>query len=183
MVKKILVALDGSPPSQGALDLAIHLATNTTANLLALTVVSDAPLTEAEVDLALSNYQPEVGELFVEPAFVTAPAPGCDALDRKGRASPERSLAIRQAMARHVLAQAAAVARQTGFPPIETLLRSGDPATAILAVAAAESPDLLVIGSRGFSNRAGSLIGSVSDKVIRESACSVMVVKPTEPED
>jgi nucleotide-binding universal stress UspA family protein len=183
MAKKILVALDGSPSSDRARDLAIQLATNTAAKLLVLTVASDDPLTEAEVDLALHRYQPEVSAVFVEPAFATGPEQGCSALERAGQVSSERNASIRKAMGQHVLAEAEAAAKQKGFSPVETLLRSGDPATIILATAAAESPDLLVIGSRGLSNRLGTLMGSVSYRVARQAECSVITVRTPDMED
>ena len=177
MVKKILVALDGSPLSGRALDLAIHLAANAAAKLLVLTVASDDPLTEEEVDLALNRYQPEVSELLVAPEFATALEQGRDTMERAGPAASGRSASIRKAMGQHILAQAETTARGRGFSSVETLLSSGDPATTILAVAATESPDLLVIGSRGLGIRAGSLMGSVSDTVVRQSGCSVIIVR------
>ncbi len=183
MVNKILVALDGSPSSDRALDLAIRLATNTAARLLVLTVASNDPLTEAEVKLALDRYQPEVSEQLAAPEFTTALEQGGDTMGRAGQAPSGKSASIRNAMGQHILAEAETVARRRGFSPVETLLRSGDPAAAILAVAAAQSPDLLVIGSRGLGNRAGSLMGSVSDKVVRQSGCSVITVKTPDAED
>jgi nucleotide-binding universal stress UspA family protein len=183
MVTKILVALDGSPSSDRALDLAIQLAASSAAKLVALTAVSDDPLTEAEVDLALNRYQPEVSALLVSPAFAPAPALGCETLEGTGQMPSDRIASIRKAMAQHILAEAETAARRRGISAIETSLKSGDPATAILGVAAAESPDLLVIGSRGLGNRAKNLMGGVSYQVVRQAGCSVITVKDPDLEE
>ena len=183
MVKKILVALDGSPSSDRALGLAIQLATSSGATLLALTVISAEPLMEADVDVALEKYQPEVSALLVAPAFRPALAPEYRVPGAAGDAGMTPSVPLRKAMAQHVLAEAKATAQERGFAPLETMLRSGDPATAILAAAATQSPDLLVMGSRGLGERAKNLIGGVSYQVVRQAACPVIIVKYPELED
>jgi nucleotide-binding universal stress UspA family protein len=181
-VKKILAALDGSPCSREVLDRALQAARSDGAKLQVLTVVSDAPMTAAEIEVALRESQPEVSELVVQPAFVTAELPGGDAAERQDLVSAPRNLAIRQGVARHILSNATAMARKKGVSPFETLLKAGDPAAVILDVLAAERPDLLIIGSRGLGRRAGGLMGSVSGKVSKNSPCPVVVVEPDKPE-
>ena len=183
MVKKSLVAVDGSPSSDKALELAFQLAANSGAKLLALTVASADPLTAADVDVALERYQPEVSPLLVAPAF--SPATGQEGRSPASDAAiaTSKSRPLRDAMAQHVLAAAKTAARRYGFSSLETLLRSGDAVTNILAVAAAESPDLLVMGSRGLGARAKNLLGGVSHKVVNEAACSVITVKSPDLED
>lgn len=183
MVKKILVALDGSPSSNKALDLAIQLARSAGAHLVALAVISSEPLVEADIDLALAEYQPEVSALLVDPAF--APTAALEsAPGRPNREVPRpTSIQLHKAMAEHVLAQANNTARRLNFPGMETLARSGDPAATILAFAAAEAPDLLVMGSRGLSQQAKTIMGTVSYRVVHEVACPVIIVKSLELED
>lgn len=71
-------------------------------------------------------------------------------------------------------AESALVARGT---PASVVPRSGDPATAILEVAAKESADLIVMGTRGLGTAERWLIGSVSDKVLHHAHCSVLVAR------
>jgi nucleotide-binding universal stress UspA family protein len=59
---------------------------------------------------------------------------------------------------------------------VETQLIEGPPAPAILRVAAEESCDLIVIGSRGHGQLAGILLGSVSSVVAQRAACPVLIV-------
>lgn len=53
----------------------------------------------------------------------------------------------------------------------------GDPADEIVKIAKNEDADLLVIGSRGLGSITGVLIGSVSQKIVHEASCPVMIVK------
>jgi nucleotide-binding universal stress UspA family protein len=58
---------------------------------------------------------------------------------------------------------------------IEVLTAIGDPAEVILAQAAQRGSDLIVLG-RHETERAGVLIGSVSERVSRRAVCPVLVV-------
>lgn len=68
---------------------------------------------------------------------------------------------------------------KTCFPncSIDTLVEVGRPAQVIVETARSWQPDLIVVGShgRGFWGRLG--LGSVSDAVIHEAPCSVLVAK------
>ena len=59
----------------------------------------------------------------------------------------------------------------------DTHLRSGDPDKEILRTAEALGVGLIVIGSRGLGAITRSLIGSVSDSVVRHAHCPVFVVR------
>jgi nucleotide-binding universal stress UspA family protein len=61
------------------------------------------------------------------------------------------------------------------------VLRIGDPLDQILTYIRTENIDMLVCGSRGAGNLAGWLMGSLSRELVRQAACSVLVVRtPTE---
>lgn len=60
--------------------------------------------------------------------------------------------------------------------PIETQLIEGPAAPAILRVAAEDSCDLIVMGSRGHGQLAGILLGSVSSAVAQRANCPVLIV-------
>jgi nucleotide-binding universal stress UspA family protein len=61
----------------------------------------------------------------------------------------------------------------------EFLVWTGDPASAIAAAVEAERADLLVVGSRGRRRAGRMLLGSVSDHLVRNAPCPVLVVRPT----
>ena len=65
---------------------------------------------------------------------------------------------------------------QAGIP-IETELREGRAADAIVEVATQGHHDLIVIGSRGVSSTAHLFLGSVSEKVARRAPCPVLIVR------
>jgi nucleotide-binding universal stress UspA family protein len=64
-----------------------------------------------------------------------------------------------------------------GAKVAETHLRSGDPDKEILRLAEALEVGLIVIGSRGLGAISRTLMGSVSDSVVRHAHCPVFVVR------
>ena len=54
---------------------------------------------------------------------------------------------------------------------------SGYPAGVILDELSSHNIDLVVLGSHGHSGLAGTLLGSVSNRVVAQAACPVLVVK------
>jgi nucleotide-binding universal stress UspA family protein len=61
--------------------------------------------------------------------------------------------------------------------PVEHVLLEGDPATQLVQYARDSGIDLIVMGTHGRSGTERLLMGSVAEKVMRDSACSVLVVK------
>ena len=57
------------------------------------------------------------------------------------------------------------------------VIEEGYPAELICELADKQGVDLIVMGHRGLSAVARLVIGSVSDKVVRNAPCSVMVVR------
>ena len=53
----------------------------------------------------------------------------------------------------------------------------GKPANVIVKEVEDENIDLVVMGSQGYGAIAGSLLGSVSQRVLHKSKCSVLIVK------
>jgi nucleotide-binding universal stress UspA family protein len=67
--------------------------------------------------------------------------------------------------------------KELGAIPAEVELLEGPPADAILRVAEQRDADLIVMGTRGVSDLAGLLVGSVSHKVMHSAHCPVLVVR------
>ena len=65
---------------------------------------------------------------------------------------------------------------------VTTLLRHGDPAKEILAVAHERQVDVICLGARGRGRIAGALLGSVSSAVLRASPVPVVVWHPPREE-
>ncbi len=85
--------------------------------------------------------------------------------DPKDEEEPRRVLGS----ARDTLEQAGVFA--TGFGPV------GDPADEILATAKSFDAELIVIGARSLGTVERLVLGSVSMKLMHESACDVLIVK------
>lgn len=61
--------------------------------------------------------------------------------------------------------------------PCERRLISGDPATAIVELAAAEKVDLIVMGTHGRTGLRRFLMGSIAEAVVRTAPCPVLTFK------
>ncbi|HJT76906.1 MAG TPA: universal stress protein [Gemmataceae bacterium] len=61
--------------------------------------------------------------------------------------------------------------------PVTHILVEGDPSTEIVRYAHDAAIDLIVMGTHGRTGLERLLMGSVAEKVMRESPCSVLVVK------
>jgi nucleotide-binding universal stress UspA family protein len=57
------------------------------------------------------------------------------------------------------------------------LVREGDPAAEVLALAAELKADLVAAGARGASLIEGLLVGSVADRLLKQATCSVLLVR------
>jgi nucleotide-binding universal stress UspA family protein len=55
--------------------------------------------------------------------------------------------------------------------------RKGDPADALLDVAAEHDADLIVVGNKGMTGTKRFLLGSVPDKISHHAPCSVLIVR------
>lgn len=61
--------------------------------------------------------------------------------------------------------------------PLEIKVAYGDPADELIGIAEKNNVDVIVIGSTGKGFLKRKLLGSVSDKVVRQAKCSVYVVR------
>ncbi|WP_196592570.1 universal stress protein [Pectinatus sottacetonis] len=60
---------------------------------------------------------------------------------------------------------------------VEGIMEIGDPADQILKLVKEKSIDMVIIGSRGLGTIEGKIFGSVSQKVIQDAKCCVLVCK------
>jgi nucleotide-binding universal stress UspA family protein len=177
MVKKILVALDGSIQAGKALDLAIDMAKALSAELVLIHVVSDKPLTEGERRLAETEYATEIRQALSGPEVAVGPGSAQTDPESLARTSYKVGLAIRTVIGHRIVERAERDARQKGVNFVRTMIADGDPAATIVDAADGEKPDLLVMGSRGLSGVQELLMGSVSHKVSHSAKCTVAVAK------
>jgi len=147
MLKKILVAIDGSQPSQRALDMGAQIAEKFDAVLVLIYVIRDMQLPDSLRQMA------EV-ELVQESRLTTL-----------------------QKIGQTILAEAATRAKKQGAKEVRSEVRPGDPAGAILRYAAENGVDIIVMGSRGLGEMESFLLGSVSRKVSNLAKVGCLTVR------
>jgi nucleotide-binding universal stress UspA family protein len=92
----------------------------------------------------------------------------------------QRTLSAQLGKGRDAVDGAAARAADAGVE-CEGEVLEGDPATEILRLAHERDADLIVVGSRGLGAFAGTLLGSISSRVVRQADRPVLVVRQRAP--
>ena len=153
MVKKILVATDGSPRSEKAADTAIMLAQSCGAELHVVSVLNTgSPRSALDIDLDTNEELKEYDTARAEAIEVD-------------RMKPEQQFVSR------ITDKASGAGLETnGF------VRQGNPAEEILNAAKENACDLIVVGTHGRGPIATALMGSVATKIIQGCATPVLVV-------
>jgi nucleotide-binding universal stress UspA family protein len=179
-MRRILVAIDGSPDAKKALSHASGLATKFETEfeteLLILHVASHDAVSEQEAALLKAEY---AGELIRDAKQAGPGAAGADESWPVQIRAPQGETAAlsRRLLGERLLADAERTARESGGKHVRTILAEGDPAREILAAATAEGVDAIVIGSRGLGKLSALLLGSISHKVSNQAHCTVIIVR------
>lgn len=137
-IRRILLATDLSPASDGAAIQAIELAHDLGAELLFVSVID--PRTIRPVGL--------------------------------GSQRPDQVRASREAAAQALVTRGRAAGVRVTF-----LIWDGDPGQSIVDAATSEQVDLVVVGSHGRGAVGRFFVGSVSEFVVRNARCPVLVVR------
>jgi len=66
---------------------------------------------------------------------------------------------------------------------VQTSIHFGPPAATISQLAGARKVNLIVMGTHGRHGISLKLLGSVTERVVREASCPVLVVRPTEAKE
>ena len=93
---------------------------------------------------------------------------------------PEDSM---QESQQEMMAYLQTVAKNWTFPDVtlRTEVISGDEASVIVEMAAAENVDLIVMSTHGYSGLTRWMLGSITEKVLRAAPCPVLVVRSLDP--
>jgi nucleotide-binding universal stress UspA family protein len=137
---------------------------------------SDAALDAARAGLAL--VRPDV-----DVVIVTVVEPSEDAMPVSGFAgtgmSPQEIEAEEEDRIAAARADLDAAAAALGTHDPQTLVLRGSPGAALCDLATERSARAIVMGSRGRGGLKRALLGSVSDYVVRNSPCPVVITRPT----
>ena len=177
MIKTILTAVDGSDHAEKALELAADIADKYKARLVIMHVLMRDASPQQLKKLArakdLTAEQRELLKRFTEEPEFVPPVTGIGGAYIPLPPPPH----LLEPIGRQVLERAADAARKAGVKRVDTTLDGGDPATAILDRAKKEKADMIVLGSRGFGDLKGLLLGSVSHKVASHANVTCVTVK------
>lgn len=174
MFKTILAATDGSDHATKAVGMAADLAAKYGARLVLIYVVQPGPLPETLRGLARAEHLAE-SKPITRPTMGGVPSWISDGLAAVDTFESDRK--VFEAYANHILERARTNAVEAGAKPISTVVEIGDPADRILARAAEEGADLILIGTRGFGELKALLLGSVSHKVVQHATCCCLTVR------
>jgi nucleotide-binding universal stress UspA family protein len=177
MIKRVLVALDGSESANRAVDLACEIAGRFGAELIALHVIPDQPLSEAERKMAEVEFHAEIAQGFDAARLTDAQGNSRLMSQRLAEQAAATAARFRRALGERLIDEAARRAQANGVASSRTMLEAGDPATAVLRIARDEAADIIVMGRRGLGNLAGLLLGSVSHKVTHLAECACLTVR------
>jgi nucleotide-binding universal stress UspA family protein len=148
-MEKILVAIDGSQNSQRALDFALEFAEKYSANLTLLNISEISAVTSVPSDIT-----PYPGGSMV-------------VLDRDFQKIHEEILT-------KALEHAKAVKPNVS---VTSVLREGNPASEIVALAREGQFDVVVVGHRGSGKLNELFMGNISERVAHQANCTVIIVK------
>ena len=147
MIKRILIAVDGSRHSLKCVEFGAQVAKGVGAQVLLYHVVKPYNLPDSLKSFAKAEHMATID---------------ADLL-KKG--------------AQHLLAGALSAARKAGLKEVEIETDEGPIARSIVARAKSFKADLIVIGSRGMGDLEGMLRGGVSHRVEILAKCPILVVK------
>jgi nucleotide-binding universal stress UspA family protein len=147
MVNRILVAVDGSPASNRAVNLASDLAMKYDASLHFLNVIRDMQVPPQLMKLAKVE---KIGQGRID---------------------------VLEFVANQILGEAEQRAKKSGVKKIQKTIENGDPAMAITKRSKRHNIDLVVLGTRGLGKVKGALLGSVSRKVANICDVNCVIVR------
>jgi nucleotide-binding universal stress UspA family protein len=138
---------------------------------------SDAAIDAARAALALLQSGPVVIATVVEPSDPTLVSGAGLAGGVMTEDELEAEVAAREAEGRRDVDAAAAALAVDGA---ETVVVPGDPGAALCDLAASRSASAIVMGSRGRGGIKRALLGSVSDFVVRNAPCPVIISRTSD---
>lgn len=171
-MKAIVVGTDGSAQADSAVIIAADMARIYAIPLAIIHVYERRWKSDPEPGSDLTD--PIESARFKPPVFELVP-PSLNLGETQAHYDLEATLSD-EAHGYALLEQALRTAETAGAKNVGLALRSGDPASEIMTLARNVGADLIVLGRRGMNPVARSLIGGVSDKVLRHAEVNVLLV-------
>jgi len=153
MFGKILVAVDGSEPSNHALNYALEIADRWSSELTILVVVPRVMM-----------------PIFPDEGFGSAPITAYGDMGQYY----DRMRSVYQNVLDEAVKQA-----QERYPKVKIVPRldEGRPSSVIVSAAEKDGVDLIVMGSRGIGGITGWILGSTSRRVVESCTKPILIIK------
>ncbi|MGV2181228.1 universal stress protein [Rhizobium rhizogenes] len=173
MSRKVLIATDGSPHAQKAVEIGTELAKGRDAEVHLVHVMLSG---ELDADLQRMIEVEHLGGLKIqaEPAVPSVAAPDFPIVFPIK--DPGESYRAIQAIGTDILKRAKSVVGAHGVDRVSTHLLDGNPVEEIMTVIDREHPDLVVCGARGLSSLSQLVLGSVSTKIAHRCPATCITV-------
>ncbi len=176
MFERILVAIDGSDSADKAFTVAADLAKQYGAELALVYAATSDQVSEAERRLAESEHLADSEDLRTLKPLEGMATDGTYPLPNLLDHSHYVGLKVRMALGQRLLARYREQAEEKGVKVISADVEDGAPDDVIIDKAKAVGADAIAMGSRGFSDLKGLVVGSTSHKVSSRAPCSVLTM-------
>ncbi len=173
MLKRILIATDGSENAGRAVALGSDIAGKYGAEVVLLHILMRDHLSDAMRDLARVEYHSD-DKRFSE-AIAMIPEGRFPIVDFLPRNAATEDEAL-QAAADYILGNAETVAKEHGVSETVKRTENGRPASRILEVAEEVGADMIVTGARGISDLKSMVLGSVSHRLVSTATIPCLTV-------
>jgi len=135
-----------------------------------------SPSSQLAVERAGQVASASEAELVVVTAYDPVPARDVARLELTTPAVREHQI-WGKAHAEQTLEAARELVNSERVKSVRELAVEGDPVDAILATAAEQLADLIIVGNRGMGALAGHLLGSVPGEIAHKAPCDVLIVQ------
>jgi len=173
MIRKVLIATDGSEQATKAVEFGSDIAARYDAEVVLVHVLLRHELPEDMKRMVAAEH------LTAKAPLPSAAVPAVDLaniinMSGGGAPIPDEALA---AIGERLLEHAEAIARDRGVDKVVKRVEGGKPVDSILLVAKQEGVDLIVSGARGLSDLEALFVGSVSHKLAHLSPVTCLTVR------
>lgn len=176
MVRKVLIAVDGSEHAGKAVEFGADLAAKYGAEVVLVHVLLRDDLSENLRHLAEVEYHTAEGRKAISEVIAMIP----EARFPAANVAPEVAQgpdAVLRAVADYVLSDAERRAEAHGVSKLSRQIEDGDPVKRVLEVARDVNADLIVTGARGLSDLEALMVGSVSHKLAHLAPVTCVTVR------
>ncbi len=157
-MRKIIVGSDGSGTAEEAVRQAVELA-----RILGGELIIVRATLEPEPRDSPHAYEPTLDDAVRDAGL---PGDVAHAVGPRAQAAADLEAEV-------------AAAAEAGVQEVSSIVRRGEPAEVIIAIAEEQEADLIVVGNKGMTGAARFLLGSVPNKITHHAPCDVLVVRTT----